>query len=78
MSGEFSFQKGWSQVRQSDVSTVRAKLMAALNITTRMAFLDRLNGKYEPKITEYREIEEIFGSYGITEVWGSYHEKKTV
>lgn len=68
---EFSFQKGWSQVKQGDASTVRSKLMAALNITTRMAFLDRLNGKVEPKVTEHRAIEEIFAEYGITEIWGA-------
>jgi len=68
---EFSFQKGWSQVKQGDAATVRSKLMAALNITTRMAFLDRLNGKVEPKITEHRAIEDIFAEYGIKKVWGA-------
>ncbi|MDR1755583.1 MAG: hypothetical protein LBR65_01295 [Culturomica sp.] len=68
---EFSFQKGWSQVKQGDAATVRSKLMAALNITTRMAFLDRLNGKVEPKITEYQSIESIFAEYGIIEIWGA-------
>lgn len=68
---EFSFQKGWSQIKQGDVATVRSKLMSVLNITTRMAFLDRLNGKVEPKVTEHRAIEEIFAEYGITEIWGA-------
>ena len=67
---EFSFQKGWSQIKQCDVREVRTKLMTALNVTTRMAFLDRLNGKVEPKITEHRAIEDIFNEYGITEIWG--------
>ena len=70
---EFSFQKGWSQVKQGDVSTVRTKLMSALNITTRMAFLDRLNGKVEPKVTEHQAIENIFSEYGITEIWGVHN-----
>ena len=68
---EFSFQKGWSQVKQGDAATVRSKLMSALNITTRMAFLDRLNGKVEPKVTEHRAIEDIFSEYGIKEIWGA-------
>jgi hypothetical protein len=67
---EFSFQKGWLQVKQGDASAVRSKLMVALNITTRMAFLDRLNGKVEPRVTEHCAIEEIFAEYGITEIWG--------
>jgi hypothetical protein len=67
---EFSFRKGWLQVKQGDAARVRSKLMSALNLTTRMAFLDRLNGKVEPKVSEHRAIEEIFSEYGITEVWG--------
>jgi hypothetical protein len=68
---EFSFQKGWSQVKQGEAASVRSKLMSALNITTRMAFLDRLNGKVEPKVTEYAAIEQVFKAYGITEIWGT-------
>jgi hypothetical protein len=68
---EFSFQKGWSQVKQGDAATVRSRLMVALNITTRMAFLDRLNGKVEPKVTEHAAIEQVFKSYGIKEIWGA-------
>ena len=70
MKREFSFQKGWSQVKQGEVSAVRAKLMTALSITTRMAFLNRLNGSVEPKVTEHEAIERIFKEHGITEIWG--------
>ena len=70
MENEFSFQKGWSQVRQGDVAGMRKKLNTALNLTTRMAFLNRLNGKVEHKITEYKAIEKIFNEYGIIEIWG--------
>lgn len=71
MDNNFSFQKGWSQVKQGEAAAVRSKLMSALNITTRMAFLDRLNGKVEPKISEHRAIEDIFQMYGIEEIWGA-------
>jgi len=67
---KFSFQKGWSQVRQGDISAVRVRLMSVLNISTRMAFLDRLNGKVEHKVSEYEAIERVFADYGITDVWG--------
>ena len=70
MENKFSFKKGWEQVKQKDVATVRKKIMEALKITTRVAFLDRLNGKVEPKITEHQAIESIFKKYGITEIWG--------
>jgi hypothetical protein len=67
---KFSFLKGWLKVPQGKVHEVRVKLMKALNITTRVAFLDRLNGKVEPKVTEHAAIEEIFKGYGIKDIWG--------
>ena len=70
MNRDFSFQKGWSQVKQGEVSVVRTQLMTALSITTRMAFLNRLNGDVEPKVTEYEAIERIFKEHGIAEIWG--------
>lgn len=44
--------------------------MTALGLNTRMAFLQRLNGNVEPRISEYKAIEEVFAKYGITDVWG--------
>ncbi|MDR1652883.1 MAG: hypothetical protein LBS01_04425 [Prevotellaceae bacterium] len=67
---KFSFQKGWSQVKIGETTAVRSKLMKALNITTRMAFHDRLKGKVVPKINEYHAIEKVFAEYGIKKVWG--------
>jgi hypothetical protein len=68
---EFSFRKGWYQVKQGEARDVRAKIMSALNIATRMAFIDRLNGKYEPRVTEAKAIESIFAEHGITDIWGA-------
>lgn len=70
MSKEFSFNKGWSQVKNGDMSECRKKLMAALNVKTRAAFLNRLKGEVEPKISEAKAIEDVFAKYGIKEVWG--------
>lgn len=67
---QFSFSKGWSQVRNSDIPTCREKLMAALNVKTRAAFLVRMKGKVEPKVSEAKAVEEVFSEFGITEVWG--------
>ena len=67
---QFAFQLGWSQVKNGDISECRAKLMAALNINTRMAFLNRLKGEVEPKVSEARAIEAVFAEYGIKDVWG--------
>lgn len=68
---EFSFEKGWSQVKNGDAATVREKLMTALNLTTRAAFLNRKRGDVEPKFSEIKAIESIFADYGIKEVWGA-------
>lgn len=45
--------------------------MAALDINTRMAFLNRLKGEVEPKVSEVRAIEAVFAEYGIKDVWGN-------
>lgn len=68
---QFSFNKGWSQVRNGDVRKCRKKLMDALGIKTRMAFLNRLKGEVEPKISEVRAIEAVFAEFGIKDIWGA-------
>ena len=68
---EFSFWKGWSQVRLKDQKEVQRKIMEALNMESRMAWCQRRLGNVEPKVSEARAIEEIFAEYGIKEVWGA-------
>lgn len=67
----FSFRLGWSQVKNGDIQKVRKELMKALGIKTNMAFLNRMKGVVEPKISEAKAIEETFAKYGITKVWGA-------
>lgn len=67
----FSFKKGFSQVMQKDISNVKHEIMITLGITTNVAWLNRLNGKVEPKVSEAKAIEETFAKYGIKEVWGN-------
>lgn len=66
----FAFVKGWQQVAQGDVRKCRKELMEALKIKTRAAFLNRLNGEIEPRISEVKAIEQVFNKYGIKDVWG--------
>lgn len=66
----YAFQKGFSQVMNKDVQAVRHEIMDALNVTTRPAFLSRLRGEVEPKVSEAEKIEAIFAKYGVTDVWG--------
>ena len=67
---DYSFQRGWFQVRTCDVSRVRNLIMAAVGITTRTAFQRRLNGDTYGTPAEHQKIEAIFNDFGITEVWG--------
>lgn len=68
---QFSFQKGFSLVKQKDAANVRAEIMEALGITTRSSWGARLNGTVEPKVSEAQQIEAIFAKYGIKDVWGA-------
>lgn len=67
---QFSFNKGWSQVKNGDMSECRNKLMEVLGIKSRAAFLNRLKGDVEPKVSEVRAIESVFTEYGIKDIWG--------
>jgi hypothetical protein len=66
----FSFEKGWHQLRQCDAASARAKLMSALGITTRASFCERLRGDVEPKVSEAEAIKEIFAGFGVKDVGG--------
>ena len=67
---QFSFNKGWSQLRQCDISKCRKELMAAVNVTTRAAFSQRLKGNVIPNVLEAHNVETVFAKYGIKDVWG--------
>lgn len=67
---QFSFNKGWSQLRQCDISKCRKELMAVFNVTTRAAFLQRLKGNVIPNVLEAHNVETVFAKYGIKDVWG--------
>jgi hypothetical protein len=72
--GEYSFEKGWYQLRQQDVQAAKEELMASLGVTTNMAFRNRLKGKHIPKITQVEAIEKVFAKYGIRKVWGELND----
>lgn len=67
---QFSFKKGFSQVKVKDIQNIKKEIMAALGIKTRAAWSARLNGKIEPKVSEAKTIEEIFFKYKIKNIWG--------
>ena len=67
-----AFQKGWFKVPNGDVAKTRVRLMAALDVTTRVAFLNRMKGKTTNTKEDIENIERIFGEVGIAkkDVWG--------
>lgn len=66
----YSFQKGFNQVTVQEARKLRNDLKEALKINSRPAWLNRLRGNVEPKVSEAKAIEEVFAEYGITEIWG--------
>jgi hypothetical protein len=44
--------------------------MNALGVTTRSAWMLRLNGRIEPRVSEAQLIEAVLNKYGITDIWG--------
>jgi len=70
MNEQNSFQKGWYRTKQGEAAEVRRKISAALGITTRVSFLNRLNGDVTHNPAEREALEKIFAGYGITEIWG--------
>ena len=69
---QYSFQRGWYRLRQSEVAEARSRIMAMFGITTRMAFLKRLNGDTMGIPADREAIERLFAEYGIEKdkVWG--------
>lgn len=70
MDSRFSFRRGFMQVKNKDLPAVKKEIMSAIGIETRAAWLNRLNGKVEPKVSEAKAIESVFKKYGIINVWG--------
>ncbi len=70
MEKNFSFRKGWRQLPQAKVAEAKGRILKALGLQVSTSFYYRLYGKCEPKVSEAQAIEEIFHSYGITDIWG--------
>ena len=67
---KYSFQKGFNQISIVDARKLRGDLKEVLKINSRPAWLNRLRGNVEPKVSEAEAIEGVFAKYGITEIWG--------
>ena len=68
---KFSFLSGYNQVKLEDAANVKAEILKALKLKTRVSWYQRLYGNIEPKISEYQAIERIMKKYGVTKrIWG--------
>jgi hypothetical protein len=54
MNEKFSFKRGWRQVRRKDSKAVQERIMMVLGVHTAMSWSRYLNGRIEPRITEYK------------------------
>lgn len=70
MTRSFSFRKGFGMAKHQDIPKIKREIMTALGIKTRGAWLGRLNGKVEPKISEAEAIAKIFSNHGVNDIWG--------
>ena len=70
VASEYSFKKGWDQLRGFDRADVKESIMSALGITTRQAWHQRKNGEIEPKVSVAAAIEKAFAEKEIFDVWG--------
>lgn len=69
----YSFQKGYGKIQHGDAPKVKAEIMLVLNITSRPAWLRRINGITIPTVKEVEDVESVFLKYGVkkSNVWGS-------
>jgi hypothetical protein len=67
---KYSFLKGMSEIRKKDLPKIKKEIKDALFIFNDTTWYKRINGKIEPKVSEYEAIETIFLKYGVTEIWG--------
>mgnify|MGYP004540281743 FL=1 len=68
---QFSFNKGWSQLRQCDTRECRKRLMEVFGLTTNAAFCQRKRGAVIPNVVQAAKVEAIFKDYGIKDIWGA-------
>lgn len=67
---ENSFALGYSQLTVGQAPLVRKRIISALGINNRASWGNKLAGRSTLSPAERLAVEGIFGSFGITEVWG--------
>ena len=67
------FEKGFKQLRQVDVAQATEELWKALGINNRSTFRLYRKGLREMKVSQAKNVREVFRSYGIPvkKIWGN-------
>ncbi len=66
---KIGFLKGLGQVQEKDSANVRAELMQALGVASKMSLSTYSRGLVEPKVTQATAVEAVFSKYGIKNIW---------
>lgn len=61
----WSFKEAFHQLPFNEMPIVRKEIESALGIKSAPTWFNRLNGRIEPKISEYLAIQRIFKKRGI-------------
>lgn len=64
------FKKGWNLIPLGKKKEITEKILAILNVTTRSSLSNYRSGKLDVTVGEAEQIEQMFNSYGIYEIWG--------
>lgn len=69
---QWAFWNGWLEIPPTRRKELRKAIMKIFGLTSRGAWYDRINGRYEPKASEKIAVEELFRSYNVPiyKVWG--------
>ena len=65
-----AFRRGLNNLRVADYPAVTAGILDILGVSTRPAMFYYADGKGNLDIDKARQIDALFRSYGVTEIWG--------
>lgn len=63
------FRKAYGKLTLDQKTEATGRLWAALDVKNRNSFHAYRNGTIEPKVSRAAAVEQVFKSYGITQVW---------
>ncbi len=65
-----SFKDAYDRAPFNERTAIREEIMAALGITSLVAWRNRMYGKIKHTRQDALAIEEIFNKHGVSNIWG--------